>query len=761
MKNENHNTENFGQEILCISTFPPRECGIATYSQDLITALNRQFSRSFTVKVCALESMDEQHQYSDKVPYTLNVDVPGRFDELAGEIKENEAIRMVLIQHEFGLFAGKEPELLDFMATLIVPVVVVFHTILPAPVDSVLENVYAISLLAQSVIVMTKASKKILVEDYVISPEKITVIPHGTHLIQHTDKDFLKKQYGLAGKTVLSTFGLLSPGKSIETTLDALPGIVKQNPDIVFLVIGKTHPTIVKQYGEKYRDMLETKVTEMGLTSYVKFVNTFLQLHELLEYLQLTDIYLFTSKDPNQAVSGTFSYAVSCGCPVISTPIPQAKEVLWNNPELLFDFGNSRQLSKAVNFLLKNEALRAKISSEALHQTASTAWENSALAHAFLFWHLMGKEKETLSFNYPAVKLDYLEKMTTDFGFIQFSMLSHPDINSGYTLDDNARAMIAVCQHYEQSRKAEDISLIRIYMNFIHFCQREDGSFLNYVDEKQRFTPQNEGLNLEDANGRAVWALGYLLSLGNILPQEIIFLANSVMRSALSSVEDYHSPRSLAFILKGIYYKQFLFPEVQDVVLSKKLSDWLVFLFEKEKKADWPWFEPYLTYANAVIPEALLDVWEITGIPAYRKIATMSFDFLLSKTFADGSIKVISNKTWLHRDKVALPLTAGGEQPIDIAYTIMALDRFYAVSRRQEYKDKMGIAFSWFLGNNFLYNIIYNPCTGGCYDGLEEDCVNLNQGAESTVCYLISRQTMDAKWQTISHVYQEDVSGIM
>ena len=231
-----------------------------------------------------------------------------------------------------------------------------------------------ISRASESVIVMTKSSARILNDDYGIPAQKITVIAHGTHLVLHLDKKFLKNKYGLADKKVLSTFGLLSAGKSIETTLNALPAVVKTNPNIVFLVIGKTHPSIVKREGEKYRTMLEDKVVELQLQQHVRFINYFLPLPDLLEYLQLTDIYLFTSKDPNQAVSGTFSYAISCGCPIISTPIPHAREILRNDAGIIFDFENSQQLTGAITSLLKNEKLRKSIGSNGLHRMASTAW---------------------------------------------------------------------------------------------------------------------------------------------------------------------------------------------------------------------------------------------------------------------------------------------------------------------------------------------------------------------------------------------------
>ena len=731
-------------KILFITSYPPRECGIATYSQDLITALDKKFSNSFNIGICALESEDEKHDYTGEIEYILNVDNPGSFASLAKNINDDADIRIVMIQHEFGFFEKKKDEFVQFLSDLTKSVVIVFHTVLPHPNESLKENVQEISGLAESIIVMTNSSAGILTSDYRIPQEKITVIPHGTHLVPHLDKHFLKNKYKLTGKKVLSTFGLLSSGKSIETTLEALPDVVKTNPDVLFLIIGKTHPSVVKLEGEKYRKMLEAKVEALQLQPYVRFINYFLPLPDLLEYLQLTDIYLFTSKDPNQAVSGTFSYAISCGCPIISTPIPHAREVLKNDAGIIFDFENPRQLSEAIIGLLKNEELRKNIGSNGLHRMASTAWENSAIAHAMLF-EKMWDDEVSLRYDIPAINLNYVKKLTTGFGIIQFSKLNHPDIGSGYTLDDNARALIAMCRHIELTGDAKDIQYINIYFNVIKYCMQSGGNFLNYVNEEREFTEQNNYTNLEDSNGRAIWALGYLLSIKDLLPGELIQDAESIMENALLNINRIHSTRAMAFVIKGLYYRNGKNKSIQDVQLIKEFANRLVQMYKHEKSNKWRWFESYLTYANSLLPEAMLCAWLVTGEPVYKEIARTSFDFLLSKIFVTNSIKVISNKSWLYKEEIA-PITIGGEQPIDVAYTILALKKFYDVFKDEDYKKKMETAFNWFLGNNHLHQVIYNPCTGGCYDGLEENYVNLNQGAESTISYLLARLTVNTEY---------------
>jgi glycosyltransferase involved in cell wall biosynthesis len=727
-------------EILFITSYPPRECGIATYSQDLIKALNNKFSRSFSIQICALESPDENLSYPGDIKYILNTGRAEAFFSLAKNINEDSNIHVVMIQHEFGLFKKNEKAFLLFLKALKKPIVIIFHTVLPHPGKALKQQVKQIAGVAKSIVVMTMSSAKILNDDYRVKKQKITVIPHGTHLVQHSNKQQLKIKNNLAGKTVLSTFGLLSSGKGIATTLAALPAIVKNNPEVLFLIIGKTHPMVVNQEGEKYRDMLEKMVDDLQVRQNVRFINHFLTLPELLEYLQLTDIYLFTSTDPNQAVSGTFSYAISCGCAMISTPIPHALEVLTNDSGVIVDFNNAGQLSDAVIRLVNDDALREKISSNGLHKIASTAWENSAIAHAVLFEKISGKT--ILKYNIPVVNTGHVKKLTTDFGMIQFSKINQPDISTGYTLDDNARAMLAMCRNFELTKSDEDLKYIKLYFNFIKFCMQPGGNFLNYVDEQKMFTEQNAETNLEDSNGRAVWALGYLVAIGSLLPEELANDARITLQRALGNTKNIHSSRAMAFIIKGIYYSHTATKSAENISLLKELANRLVQMYRHEASEKWLWFESYLTYANSLLPEAMLCAWLATGEPIYKQIAKASFDFLLSMTFTEQQIKVISNKGWLHKDNQPKKKPIGGEQPIDVAYVVLALSKFYDVFEDESYREKMNMAFNWFLGNNHLGQIIYNPCTGGCYDGLEEKNVNLNQGAESTVSYLMARLTI-------------------
>lgn len=737
-------------EILVITTFPPRQCGIATYSQDLMKALNKHYVDSFSVKICAIENKSEKHEYSDAdVKYRLDTSAPESYAKLAKAINEDENIKTVLIQHEFGLFAETTKNFNSFIDTVEKPISVVFHTVLPNPDEVFKNDVQHILNRTDSVIVMTNNAADILVSDYVIDRDKIAVIPHGTHLVTHSDKSELKQKYGFEGREILSTFGLLSSGKSIETTIEALPKVVDKTPEVLFLIIGKTHPTVALHEGEKYRESLQKRVTELGLENNVKFINKYVALDELLEYLQMTDIYLFTSKDPNQAVSGTFSYALSSGCAIISTPIPHAKEVLSGDTGLLFDFGNSEQLCEAINRLLFDINLRELMVTNGLHKIMHTAWENSAVKHAKLLQETSGGSIK-LQYRNPDVNLDHVKRMTTDFGMLQFCRLNTPDINSGYTLDDNARALIAMCQHYKRNRDASVLKYISIYLNFIDYCQCKDGRFLNYVGYNYKFTAQNNNENLEDSSGRAMWALGYVVSLANILPTELTQKAEEMFQKTLSLTKNIYSTRAMAFVIKGLYYYNRSIKDADTLIYIKLFGDRLVQMYLHEADSEWKWFEGYLTYANSVLPEALLLCYSITNDENYKIIAKESFDFLLSNIFDGDKIQVISNRSWHVK---GANTERYGEQPIDVAYTILALRKFHDIFKQEEYLAKMETAFTWFLGNNHLGQVVYNPCTGGCFDGLEQYNVNLNQGAESALSYLMARLTVTKYFGNPDTVY--------
>jgi glycosyltransferase involved in cell wall biosynthesis len=724
-------------EIVFMTSYPPRECGIATYSEDLKNAIKEKYGTTFSLKVCALETGEINYTYPDEVKYRLNTDLKENFSDLLLKINANKNIAMLFLEHEFGLFGGAYGNyLLKFLKHLKRPITTTFHTVLPNPNKKLRKIVRKIADYSDYLVVMTATSKALLIKDYGIAERKITVISHGTHLVAPVASKGPSAKNLFSNRIVLSTFGLLNEGKSIETAIEALPEIIKSFPEVLYLIIGKTHPEILKREGENYRVSLYKKIQELHLENNVRFINKYVSLTELMEYLQRTTIYLFTSKDPNQAVSGTLAYAMACGCPIIATPIPHAKEFL-KGAGINYDFQNAEQLAEKTIELLYNPKLLREMRLNALHKISPTSWQNSAIAHISLV-EKNGKYK--LNYEIPEISLDHIKRMTTNKGFIQFSAIATPDINSGYTLDDNARALIAVTKHYQLTNTQEDIELIKIYLNFILFCQQENGTFMNYVSKEGDFTINNKNENLEDANGRAIWALGEFISYNEIIHYTMIEKAKLAIEKAMVNIPNFKSPRAISFSIKGLYYYNTEEPSARIIQLITTLADDLVSKYRGVSDSKWMWFEDYLTYANAVLPEAMLFAGLSTGSELYMNIAKKTFDFLLSQTFMDEQIKIISNQGWQHKGKGG---HLYGEQPIDVAYTILALHTFYKAFNNEEYRSKMEIAFDWFLGKNHLQQIIYNPQTGGCYDGLEKDHVNLNQGAESTISYLLSRLTIE------------------
>ncbi|TPG38445.1 glycosyltransferase [Flavobacterium pectinovorum] len=725
-------------KIVFLSTFPPTQCGIATYTQDTIKGITDVFGKSITCEICELV---DKPKANPTQAYTLNTKNKEEYTKVAQQINKDKLVKLVHIQHEFGLFGGNYGDyLLDFLNEVKKPLTYTFHSVIPNPNDELKTFVKLLLSYSNSVFVMTNQSKEILMRDYDIKDEIITCVSHGTHIVIYETPQQAKEKFDIQDRKVLSTFGLLGEGKNIETGLYALPKIVENTPNVLYLIIGKTHPNLIKDGVDAYRDKLEGIVKELKLENNVRFINQYLDTDELLDYLKATDIYLFTSKDPNQAVSGTFSYAMSCACPIVASKIPHTREVLTPDSGILVDIGNVDQFSEAAIKLLSDDKLREEMGINAFRKTRASSWENAAITHMNTYKELFESQLE-VKYTYPSIQLKHIKKLTTDLGIIQFSKISIPDLDSGYTLDDNARALIALCMHYKLTQDKDDLAYILIYLDFIIRCQQPKGNFINYVDQENReHVEQNAEVNLEDSNARAIWALGTVVSNGDILPEAITKKATKCLLNSLKWAENIQSPRSIGFATKGLYLYHTAIPNLYVAAIINKLNAKLLSNYEIHASSDWKWFENYLTYGNGILPESMLYAYLTTNKPIYKKVALDSLDFLMSKMFTDKNFKVISNNGWLHKGSEA---NEYGEQPIDVAYTIQTLNSFYNAFGTPEYKNKMKMAFNWFLGKNHLGQIMYNPVSGGGYDGLEKENVNLNQGAESTVCFLTARLLME------------------
>jgi glycosyltransferase involved in cell wall biosynthesis len=557
-------------KILFLSTFPPTQCGIATYTQDTINGITAVFDKSISCEICEL--VDKPKAKSTQA-YTLNTKNKAEYAQVAHEINKDKSIKLVHIQHEFGLFGGNYGDyLLDFLNVIKKPVTYTFHSVIPNPNKELKTFLRLLLSYSNSAFVMTNQSKEILIQQYGIDDKTITCMPHGTHIVIYETPDQAKQKFGLENRKVLATFGLLGEGKNIETGLRALPQIIQNTPNVLYLIIGKTHPNNIIEGVDHYRNKLEALVEELQLQDHVRFINEYLDTPELLDYLKATDIYLFTSKDPNQAVSGTFSYAMSCACPIVASKIPHTLEVLTSDAGILVDIGNADQFAAATIQLLADDSLRTEMGINAFRKTRASSWENVAIAHINTYKHLIDNTT-TIQYSYPPIRLAHIKKLTTELGIIQFSKISVPDISSGYTLDDNARALIAFCMHYKLTQDKDDLPYILIYLSFIERCQKPSGNFINYIDQENReHVEQNAAVNLEDANARAIWALGIVISNASILPESLAAKASKCLLNSLKWLENLQSPRSIGFATKGLYLYHTAVPNFYVAAIINKLN---------------------------------------------------------------------------------------------------------------------------------------------------------------------------------------------
>jgi hypothetical protein len=404
-------------------------------------------------------------------------------------------------------------------------------------------------------------------------------------------------------------------------------------------------------------------------------------------------------------------------------------------------------MSHAINHLLANDHQLDQMRINVLHKNANSKWDNVAKQHLDVLKPYLSDIR--MHYNLPDFTLQHLVRLTHHFGVVQFSKINAPDYTSGYTLDDNARALITCCQYYAKKRDGQLFILMDKYLRFISFCQQENGSFINYMDEAGQISHQNHEENLEDANGRAIWALCNLISLKDMLPAGMVTKAKMLFKFALTAIEGLTSLRATAFCLKGfyLYLKHEKNSEIE--LLSYKFSKNLFHAYESHTIEDWNWFENKLTYANSILPEGLLYGYLITRNEKYKNASKESFDFLLNHMIFDGKVSVIPNKTWFK--KGTKRVVQGGEQPIEVAYLILSLSAFEKTFPNYIYAACKDLAFSWFMGNNQLGQVVYDSHSGGCHDGIESNNLNLNQGAESTICYLMARLEMQTNFSNKIH----------
>jgi glycosyltransferase involved in cell wall biosynthesis len=740
--------------ILYVSTFPPRECGIATFTEDLTNAIDKEFSPELKSRILAMNNTSTAlYNYPSKTTMQITDSDMEDYLEVAKKINNDPLIKLVNIQHEYGIYGGDWGTfLLPFMELVKKPIVLTMHTVLPNPEDwdereKLIKVTQKIAEKANAIIVMTASAAKLLVEIYGVPAEKINVIPHGVHHIAFPSKSKAKAKLNLEGRTVFSTFGMLNRDKGIEYAIQALPQVVKKYPDVVYLVLGATHPVVRREEGEVYRTKLEKLVEKLNLQDHVKFYDKYLSLDELIEFLKATDIYISPTLNPLQAVSGTISYALSCACPIVATANQYAKDVINEERGRLVDFRNATEIKRALLELMKKKKLRKEMKTNTYFYSRHMTWQNVALSY-FKVFNQFAKLKPREAGKLPVINLDHINALTDKFGMIQFATHTKPDMNSGYCIDDNARALLALAKHYNNTDDRTLLPLIEKYFKFVKFTQKPSGKFYNFVNKHRKFIDKMES---EDSFGRAIWALGYVAADAK-LPAKIVEDACKALAKAKRWMTTLESSRANAFALLGLYYAQNNWCDVDGLSraeilkIMKQIADKLVRRYNEQIKledgTEWHWFEDSLTYSNYKLPEALLRVYQATGNKKYLAVAEESLQFLAKVNFEDDFFSAIGQDGWYFRDGKR---SYFDQQPEDAASATEGLMTAFEVTGDDEYMNKAKLAFEWFLGKNHLSQMLYDEATGGCYDGLGRESINFNQGAESTLSYLLARLALEDK----------------
>jgi glycosyltransferase involved in cell wall biosynthesis len=720
-------------KIYFLSNFPPKECGIATFTQDLVNSLNKKFNPKVKSRVIALNEESSLYNYDSRVVMQMNKDYLEDYIGLAKKINRSEKIKLVCIQHEFGIFGGEYGSyIIPFLETIKKPVVTTFHSVLPDPNNIRKKVVKFIGEKSAAIIVMAEKAVDILNKDYGINKNKIHVVRHGIPDTPFKPAEPFKKKLRLENNIVLSTFGLLSRGKGIEYMIEALPYLVKKHPNILYVIIGETHPAIRKKEGEEYRNSLISLVKKLKLENNVKFYDKYLDLNEIIQYLLATDIYICTNLEKNQIVSGTLSYALGCGKAIVSTPNIYAEEVLGNERGMLAKFQDPKSFANAIEKLLSNSELRKNMEQNAYAFGRSMIWQNVASSYLSIFNKVVKLREETTE-KYPTIKLNHLKNLTDDIGCVQFAKISVPDNFSGYTVDDNSRALIVATIHNKLYNSEISNELSKIYLNFLERVQDKEGKFNDMGYKNKNLIPSSE-----DSIGRTIWALGYLIN--NSSNNEFIEKAKKIFDKAYNLIEKDSYSRAKAFSIIGLYHYYQKYKEEQILSKIKILADSIVESYKKEATEEWNWFESHLTYSNSKIPEVLFLAYNLTKNKEYLEIAEKSLDFLTNLVFFKDELSPIGQNGWYNRHGTR---SFFDQQPIDASSMVQTFLVAYSITGNKKYYNNAVLAFNWFLGKNHLKQMIYNDVTGGCHDGLSKNCINLNQGAESTIEYLISRLMLE------------------
>ncbi len=724
--------------IALVGTYPPHRCGIGTFTRDLSDAVISA-DECVHATVLAMTDAGSTREHPERVRFQIRKGVKDDYARAADFVNYSN-IRTVLIQHEYGIFGGPDGSyILDFLAGLRKPSITTLHTVLERPSRSQRAIVQKMAQRCECLVVMSHLAVDLLENSYEIPREITHVIPHGIPDMRTGERDVNKAKFGVTGRHVLLTFGLLSPAKGIEVVIRALPKLIDEFPDLIYLVVGVTHPDIKRRVGEEYRHSLKREAESLGLRDHTIFRNQFVDNAELCRYLQASDIYITPYLHETQIASGTLAYAMGSGAAPVSTPYWYAKEMLAEGRGRFFDFGDVEGLSDVLRTLLGDSVEMARIQHSAYAFARQMIWPQVGIDYVALTRRVLREvvvpEAQTLHRqSLPELRLDHLIRMTDDTGLLQHSTYSVPDRRFGYCVDDNARGLLVALLAQRATDSSETRRLITIYLSYLHYSQTEDGYFRNFMDYRRNLDREPGS---EDCVGRALWGLGLAVDLAPDAGHRL--LARKMFQRAMTLPLTF-GPRGCALGILGLdaYLQSDPDNELACATLDS-LGAALIHRFEEEADAEWRWFEPSLTYDNALLPMALFKFSKRTGDETALRVARDSLSFLETVCFADGHLQLVGNAGWYARGGER---ATADEQPIDAAAFVLAFRAAYAATGDRRYLARMGESFEWFIGANRLGLSPYDFSTAGCRDGLETQSVNENQGAESVVSFLLALLAM-------------------
>lgn len=747
-------------KVAYISTYLPRACGIATFNSNVIRAIGANLQgqtgpeNGFGVALNDSDSLI-QYEYPAHVQFVIRQEHQKDYILAATYINTSDA-DVCLLEHEFGIFGGESGiHLLPLLHRLEKPLVTVLHTILREPSHAQKIIIQEIAQRSAKLLVMSRRGIGFLTSIYGIELAKIQLIEHGVPDLEAPAVNPLQALLPFRGHRVLFSFGLLSRNKGLETVIRALPAIVARYPDVVYVVLGNTHPGVVRHSGEEYREQLKLLALQLKVTKHLVFINKFVSENELINYLTAATLYLTPYTNEAQITSGTLSYAVGAGAAVVSTPYWHAQELLADGRGRLFPFKDAEALADVVNELLSEPDQLRTLQRNAYRYGLHLRWPIIGASYLRVLTQVVAAgvaepachllvDPELM----PAFSLAHVRRLTDDTGIVQHAKYGIPNLKEGYCLDDNSRALIMALMAYQQHKSQVALDLLPIYLSYIHYVQRDDGNFRNFLSFKREYLDE---IGSEDSFGRTVWALGYLI---NCAPNNSYReFAGELFFRSVPHFRQLHHLRGIANTIIGLAFYLKTHPDDEAMLAElNTLTAKLLAAYDAHCAPGWHWFEEKMTYDNAILPLALLHAAASTGAARTQQVALEALAFLDKLSFRHGYLSPVGNQGWLHQGELEPPLF--DQQAIETMAMVLMYLQAYQTTHQPEFIEQMFRSYQWFLGENILRVPLYDQETKGCCDGLQETALNRNQGAESTLAYLISHLTV-LKALELEHEYDQ------